>query len=93
MTDDDVCMLDGTGGQALVDVLAFGVNDAGGATPEATALSGTVTVTAIGPGHVAGSFDVQLGAVDETADTIDTQHPAPFSGTFDVTSCEGDAGP
>jgi hypothetical protein len=88
VTDDDLCMLSGTGGQALVDVLQLGMPDAGGATPKATAVSGTVTVTAIASSHVVGSFDVQLAPVSASG-SIDTQHPTAFSGTFDSTACAG----
>jgi hypothetical protein len=88
VTDDDLCMLSGTSGTALVDVRDF---DDGGqvATPVATALSGAVTLTAVGGGHVAGAFNVTMGAA--TNNSIDTQHPVAFSGTFDATECPGTA--
>jgi hypothetical protein len=91
VTDDDLCMLSGTGGQALVDVLQLGMTDAGGAFPKATAVSGTVTVTAIASSHVAGSFDVELAPVSDSG-SIDTQHPTALSGTFDATACSGSGG-
>ena len=59
----------------------------GGATNVATASSGSVTLTTVGNGHIAGSFNVMMAPV--TGGTIDTQSPVAFSGTFDATECPG----
>jgi hypothetical protein len=81
--DDELCSLP-PGGAATLDVYDFD-GDAGAYT-QATALSGTVTVTYAGAGRVAGRFSVELGAIVYGSVFIDTLHPAAFSGTFDSTS-------
>jgi hypothetical protein len=80
--DDELCSLP-TGGAATVDRYDF-AGDADAYT-QATALSGTVTVTQAGQGRIAGSFDVQLAPIVYGDIFIDTQHAVPFSGTFDAT--------
>jgi len=86
LTDDDVCMLSQSSGRALVDVLDFG--DAGCCnTLVGTSVSGTVTLTTVVPGHVAGHFQVSLAPVQGS--TIAAPSAAPFSGQFDTTSCPG----
>lgn len=81
----DVCMLSHTSGTALVDVLDFG--DTGCCNrPVGTSVSGTVTLTTVVPGHVAGNFQVSLAPVDGG---VNTGAAAPFNGRFDTTSCPG----
>lgn len=84
--DDDLCMLAGTGASALVDIRTWKGGDAAGAVTAAEALSGTVTITSISPGHVAGSFSVMMVSVSSTGQ-FDTQHPSALSGTFDSATC------
>jgi hypothetical protein len=82
----NVCELSHTTGSALVDVLDVG--DSGCCnTPVGTSVSGTVTLTAVEPGHVAGTFLVSLAPVQGA--TVVTQSAAPFSGRFDTTPCPG----
>jgi hypothetical protein len=82
----DVCELSHTSGTALVDVLDFG--DAGCcAQARGTSVSGTVTLTTVVPGHVAGNFRVSLAPVD--GGVVGTGSAAPFRGEFDTTSCPG----
>jgi len=80
--DDELCGLP-PGGSATLDRYDF-AGDAGAYT-QATALSGSVTVTSLGSGRIAGKFNVELGAIVYGAIFIDTQHPIPFSGTFVAT--------
>jgi hypothetical protein len=82
--DDDLCMAGAA--MPLLDVRDFGSVDGGGAMPVASALSGTVTLTTVGSGHIAGSFDVMMVAYLPSG-LFDTAHPTPFSGTFDARSC------
>jgi hypothetical protein len=86
LSDDDLCMANP--GAPLLDVLDFGPEDGGGAIPVASAATGTVTLTTIALGHIAGSFDVQMVALLPSGQ-YDTEHPTPFSGTFDATTCPG----
>lgn len=81
--DDELCSLP-PGGAATVDVYDFD-GDAGMYT-QATALSGSVTVTYAANGRITGNFSVELGAIVYGDIFIDTLHPAAFSGTFDATS-------
>jgi hypothetical protein len=80
--DDELCSLP-PGGSAVLDRYDFS-GDAG-MYKQATAVSGTVTLTSLGPGHITGSFDVELASIAYGSAFIDTQHPFPFSGTFDAT--------
>jgi hypothetical protein len=84
-TAGDVCMLSSTSGTALVDVLRFGALSCC-ATALATSVSGTVTLTTVVPGHVAGNFQVSLAPVDGG---VNAQAAAPLSGGFDTTACPG----
>jgi hypothetical protein len=50
-----------------------------------------VNVTAISPGNIVGSFDVQIAAFVYLGNPpngfrIDTQNATPFSGSFDATN-------
>jgi hypothetical protein len=85
-SDDDLCMAGA--GMALLDVRDIAPVDGGGATTVASAVTGTVTLTTIVPGHIAGSFAVQMAAYLPSG-LFDTAHPTAFSGTFDATSCPG----
>jgi hypothetical protein len=85
VSDPDSCMLAHTGGTALLDLLDFG--DAGFAQEIATSLSGTVTLTAVETGHVAGDFDVLLARLSSGGLQVDAA--APFTGHFDTTTCPG----
>ena len=74
------------GALALLDLRSFGV-DGGGANTVASALSGTVTLVAVGQGRVAGSFDVMLAPYSASGfDTKNTTHP---TGVFDAKACPG----
>jgi hypothetical protein len=90
--DDDVLCALPTGTSAILDVFDFtadgGVAVEGVTYTQATAISGTVNVTSISPGHIVGSFDVQLAAFvySKNGFDIDTQNPTSFSGTFDATN-------
>ena len=66
----------------------LGPPDGGGAITVASALTGTVTLTTIVPGHIVGSFDVKMAAYLPSG-LFDTAHPTAFSGTFDSTDCPG----
>jgi len=75
-------------GTALVDVLDF--SDAGCCnTSVGTSISGTVTLTTVIPGHVAGNFQVLLAPIDGGVNASSTSSAAPFSGHFDTTACPG----
>lgn len=79
----DVCMLAGTNGLALVDVMRFTDNSCCSAVT-GDALSGTVTLTTVDEGHVAGSFQVTLASPDGGA-----AGAVAFSGHFDTKTCPG----
>ena len=79
--DDELCSLP-PGGSAVLDRYDFS-GDAG-MYKQATAFSGTVTLTSLAPGRIEGRFDVELAAINSSA-FIDTQHLIPLSGTFDAT--------
>jgi hypothetical protein len=80
--DDELCSLP-SGGAATLDRYDF-AGDAGEYT-QATAVSGSVTLTQAGQGHVVGRFDVQIAPIVYGDVFIDTQHAVAFSGTFDAT--------
>ena len=80
VTDDDLSMLSDTGGLAILD-LYDSVGD-GGIT-QATALTGTVTLTTVRLDHIQGTFSVELGTF--VGDTLDRQNPIALSGSFDST--------
>jgi hypothetical protein len=83
--DDQICSVRGTGGSALVDVGNWG--DGGGpAQPVATAVSGTVTLTSVGSGYVAGTFDVVV-APPLASGNLDVNNEAALSGTFSAKAC------
>jgi hypothetical protein len=81
----DVCMLSGTNGLALVDVMRF-TDNACCSVVTGDALSGAVTLTKVDQGHVVGSFQVALVPHDGGV-----AGAAPFSGQFDTTTCPGTA--
>jgi hypothetical protein len=56
LSDDDLCMA--PKGQALIDLRNW--SDAGGALTVASASMGTLTLTTVASGHIAGSFDVKM---------------------------------
>jgi hypothetical protein len=58
-----------------------------GVTLQAIASTGTVTLTTVEPGHVAGSFHV--GVVHWVNGAFDTTTVYDFAGTFDTTTCPG----
>ncbi len=88
VADDDLCMLPpGTG--AILDVRD--VSD-GGVANVWSAISGTVTLDAVGAASLAGSFDVVLGQVDQAGNTISTTVTSPLAGTFAAPACSGDGG-
>jgi hypothetical protein len=82
--DPDLTM---TSSLALLWVGTFPQPPATGATLVASAYSGTVTLTTVEPGHVVGSFDVEL--VEWTNGSFDITNMEHFSGTFDTTPCPG----
>jgi hypothetical protein len=85
--DDQICNVRGTGGAALVDVGDWG--DGGGpAVSVATAVSGTVTLTSVGFGYVAGTFDV-LVVPPLPSGQLDLTNSTPLSGTFSAHTCPG----
>lgn len=79
----DVCMLAGTNGLALVDVMRFTDNSCCSVVT-GEALSGAVTLTTVDQGRVAGSFQVSLAPQDGGV-----AGATPFSGYFDTTTCPG----
>ncbi|HEY2516535.1 MAG TPA: hypothetical protein VGI39_36950, partial [Polyangiaceae bacterium] len=62
--DEDLCMLT-PGGAAVLDVFDIGTDAA--SYTQATAASGTVTLSTVTTGHMVGSFDVQLSTSPFTA--------------------------
>jgi hypothetical protein len=81
----DVCMLTGTNGLALVDVMRF-TDRSCCSILTGEALSGAVTLTTVDQGHVAGTFQIALAPRDGGIVTA-----APLSGQFDTTTCPGTA--
>jgi hypothetical protein len=75
--DEDLCMLQG-GGTAIL-----GLGPVGGDS-SSIAVSGTVTLTSVGVGAVAGTFDVLMGG---PYGTTDGSAPLPLSGSFDALPC------
>lgn len=85
--DDQIGSVRGTGGAALVDVRDWG--DGGGAAQSvATAVSGTVTLTSVGSGYVAGTFNVVV-APPLASGQLDSANATPLSGTFSAKTCPG----
>jgi hypothetical protein len=85
--DDQICSVRGTGGSALVDVRDWG--DGGGAAESvATAVSGTVNLTSVGSGYVAGTFDVVV-APPLASGQLDLANSTPLSGSFSARTCPG----
>jgi hypothetical protein len=74
--DDDLCMLP-PNTSAILDVFDF---TADGSYTQATAASGTVTITSVVTGRIQGSFAVQLSHSPFQV----TQPTIPFSGSFDA---------
>jgi hypothetical protein len=58
-----------------------------GVTLQAIASTGTVTLTTVEPGHVAGSFNV--GVVNWVNGAFDMTNVHSFTGTFETTTCPG----
>jgi hypothetical protein len=85
LSDDDVCMAEPL--TALIDVRDFEA-DAEGAIPVASAVTGSVTYTTIGAGHVTGNFTAEMAALLPSGQ-FDTTHLTPLSGSFDATACAG----
>jgi hypothetical protein len=75
--DEDLCMLQG-GGTAIL-----GLGPLGGDS-SSIAISGTVMLTSVGAGSVAGTFDVLMGG---PYGTTDGSAPLPLSGSFDALPC------
>jgi hypothetical protein len=74
--DDDLCMLP-AGASAILDVFDFSADSS---YTQATAASGTVTLTSVVTGQIQGSFAVQLSQSPFRV----TQPTFPFSGSFDA---------
>jgi hypothetical protein len=87
LPDDDLCMA--MGGLALIDIRDWGPVDGGGASTVASATTGTLTLTTVAPGHIAGHFDVKMAAYSAATDTFDTVNTTALSASFDATSCNG----
>jgi hypothetical protein len=84
LSDDDLCMA--PEGQALIDLRDWA--DAGGALTVASASMGTLTLTTVASGHIAGSFDVKMASLLPSGQ-FDTVNTSPLTGMFDTTSCPG----
>jgi hypothetical protein len=86
LPDDDLCMAPNA--RALIDVRRFSSSGAGAVTV-GSASSGTLTLTRVDPGHIAGSFDVKVATLMSDGQTFDVANPTPLTGTFDASACPG----
>jgi hypothetical protein len=84
LSDDDLCMAPDE--QALIDLRDWA--DAGGASTVASAYMGTLTLTRVGAGHIAGGFDVKMASLLPSGQ-FDTVNTTRLTGMFDATSCSG----